>query len=699
MHKVLVSDSLSEQGLAVLRQSPGLEVDYRPGLNEADLAAAVVGADALVIRSGSRVTAKVLAHADRLKVIGRAGIGVDNVDVVAASKRGIVVMNTPTGNAVTTAEHAITLLMSLARMIPEACRTLKAGKWEKKKFEGRELAGKTLAVIGLGNIGRIVADRAHGLKMNVIGYDPIMTADRAAALGIELCSLDAIWPRADAVSVHTPLTAETRGLVNAGMLSRLKKGVLLVNAARGGIYDEAALLQGLESGQIGGVALDVFVEEPPPKDHPLVAHERVIVTPHLGASTREAQDRVALEIAEQVAAYLLTGAIKNAVNVPSVSGEIASKLAPYAELADRLGRFLAQVETQTSPQAIEVECVGEPAELGPKTVTSSAVAGFLGRWQEQPVNQVSARHVAADRGIAVRELHTVAPTSKYAALVIVRIQGADGGVHAVEGTIGSDGSARLVKWGEFEIEAHLGGPTMVVTSVDTPGVIGFIGTTLGNARINVARVNMGLAGGARRLGVEPGPAPPRRRPRRGAPLAQRRERARRPGLAEAARGADHRPRPRRRGEHPRRRDRRPHPREPRAEAGPRRRLPGPARHRPDGRPGPDGVVHPPLRPRPPHGPRRRGGHPLGHLLRRRRGAPPPLRRPPHPLAAPPRPRPLQPRRPGDLAHPRRPVRPRRLQGVRCRGPPPHRRPPPAAALRPTDLTPQPPSPSPDRPDA
>jgi D-3-phosphoglycerate dehydrogenase len=497
MHKVLVSDSLSEQGLAVLQNAPGLHVDYRPGLNEADLAIAVAGVDALVIRSGSKVTARVLAGADRLKVIGRAGIGVDNVDVDAASKRGIVVMNTPTGNAVTTAEHAITLLMSLARMIPEACRTLKAGKWEKKKFEGRELAGKTLAVIGLGNIGRIVADRAHGLKMNVIGFDPVMTADRAAALGVELCSLDAIWPRADAVSVHTPLTAETRGIVNSSMLGRLKKGVLLVNAARGGIYDEGALLEGLQNGQIGGVALDVFVEEPPPKDHPLVAHERVIVTPHLGASTREAQDRVALEIAEQVAAYLETGAIKNAVNVPSVSGEIASKLAPYAELADRLGRFLAQVETHASPQAIEVECVGEPAELGPKTITASALAGFLRRFQEQPVNQVSARHVAADRGIAVRELSTTAPTTpraKYAATVVVRVHLAGGAVHAVEGTLGTDGSARLVKWGGFEIEAHLGGPTMVVTSVDTPGVVGFIGTTLGNAGVNVARVNLGMAG-------------------------------------------------------------------------------------------------------------------------------------------------------------------------------------------------------------
>jgi len=501
MYRVLVSDSLSEQGLAVLRRGKDLEVDYRPGLNEADLAAAVKGAHALVIRSGSKVTARVLGEADQLKVIGRAGIGVDNVDVPAASKRGVVVMNTPTGNAVTTAEHAIALLMSLARMIPEACRTLKAGKWEKKKFEGRELAGKTLGVIGLGNIGRIVADRARGLRMNVIGFDPVLTADRAAALGIELVGLDAIWERADAVTVHTPLTAETRGLVHSGMLSKLKKGVLLVNAARGGIYDEAALLEGLESGRIGGVALDVFPEEPPPKDMPLLAHERVVVTPHLGASTREAQDRVALEIAEQVVAYLSTGEIRNAVNVPSVSSEIAPKLAPYAELADRLGRFLAQVDAGLAVKALEVECVGEPAELGPKTIAQSAVAGFLQRYLETAVNHVSAPHVAADRGIAVRELRTTAPQGKYASLVIVRARGADGAVHVAEGTLGSDGSARLVKWGEFDVEAPLGGPTLVVTSLDKPGVIGFIGTTLGNAAINVARVHLGQAGGGRAVSV------------------------------------------------------------------------------------------------------------------------------------------------------------------------------------------------------
>jgi (S)-sulfolactate dehydrogenase len=494
MTRVLVSDALSEQGLAILRQGKGLTVDYRPGLSESDLAAAIPGAHALVIRSGSKVTARVLECADTLRVIGRAGIGVDNVDVEAASKRGIVVMNTPTGNAVTTAEHALALLLSLARMIPQASHSMKAGKWEKKKFEGRELAGKTLGVVGLGNIGRIVAERAKGLRMNVIGFDPMISADRAAALGIELVSLEAIWERADAITVHTPLTAETKNLVNDEVVGRLKKGVLLVNAARGGIYDLDAVLKGLESGRIGGVALDVFEEEPPPANLPILAHERVVVTPHLGASTKEAQDRVALEIAQQVVEYLQTGATQNAVNVPSVSREIATKLAPYVELAEKLGKFIAQVESSIGPRAIEIECFGEPAELGMKPIAASAVAGFLQRYLDTPVNQVSAPHVATDRGIAVRELRTAAPHAKYASLVVLRVIGSDGNARVVEGTLGSDGSARLVKWRDYEIEAHLAGPTLVVTSLDKPGVIGFLGTTLGRAQVNISRVYLGIAG-------------------------------------------------------------------------------------------------------------------------------------------------------------------------------------------------------------
>lgn len=496
MLRVLVSDTLSEQGLAILRAAPGLEVDYRPGLSEPDLVAAIPGVAGLVIRSGSKVTARVIDAATQLKVIGRAGIGIDNVDLPAATRRGIVVMNTPTGNAVTTAEHALALLFSLARRIPQAAQSMRAGKWEKKQFEGVELSGKTLGIIGLGNIGRIVADRAKGLHMNVLGFDPVLSAERAAELGITLVSLDTLWEKADAITVHTPLTKQTRGLVNDEVVAKLKRGVLLINAARGGIYDEAALLRGLESGSIGGVALDVYSEEPP-KPSPLHVHERCILTPHLGASTREAQDRVALEIAEQVVDFLATGATRNAVNAPSMTGEMAHKLAPYADLAERLGSFLAQVE-HLSPASIEIECVGEPGTLNLKAIGAAAVTGYLSKMAiEDQVNRVSSPRVALDRGIAVREQKSPLPEGKHTSMVVLRVTDKDGASCVAEGTLGADESSRLVRWNAFDIDARLGGTTLVVTHFDRPGVIGFLGTTLGKAGVNVARVNVGLAGGGR----------------------------------------------------------------------------------------------------------------------------------------------------------------------------------------------------------
>jgi (S)-sulfolactate dehydrogenase len=494
--RVLVSDTLSEAGLAILRSAAGIEVVYKPGLKEAELAQAIAGFDALVIRSGSKVTAKVIESASGLKVIGRAGIGVDNVDVPAASKSGIVVMNTPTGNAVTTAEHALSLLFSLARRVPQATASMRAGKWEKTKFQGRELAGKTLAVIGLGNIGRIVADRAKGLRMNVIAFDPVVAPERAAALGVELVSLEQVWARADAITVHTPLTSETKGLVNDETIAKMKKGVLLVNCARGGIYDEPALLRGLESGKIGGVALDVFVEEPPGLI-PLIGRDDVICTPHLGASTEEAQERVALEVAEQVVQYLTNGTIVNAVNVPSVSREVAPRLSPYVSLARRLGSFLAQVQ-KVAPRSIEVECTGEPAELGTAPITASAVAGVLERFLEASVNQVSAPHLAKDRGIQLRELKTSAQPGGFGALVSVRIEGAGGAVARADGTLAADGSARLVRWGDYELDAHLSGSTLVILNDDRPGVIGSVGTVLGRAGINVGRMQVGIHQGSKR---------------------------------------------------------------------------------------------------------------------------------------------------------------------------------------------------------
>jgi D-3-phosphoglycerate dehydrogenase len=500
MFRILVSDSMSEEGLAVLKGRAGIELDYRPGLGEGELAEAVKQADALLVRSGSKVTARVIDAGDRLKVIGRAGIGVDNVDVPAASKRGIVVMNTPTGNAVTTAEHTLSLMMSLARHIPQATASMKTGKWEKKKFEGLELANKTLGVIGLGTIGRIVAERARGLSMRVIAFDPVLTQERAAALGVELCGLEPIWAQADIITVHTPLTPQTAGLINDEVVAKLKKGVLLVNCARGGIYDEAAVLRGLESGHIAGAAFDVFVEEPPPKDSPLVKHERVICTPHLGASTAEAQVRVAVQVAEQVVDFLEKGDIKNPVNVPSLTGETARKIAPHRTLAERLGKFLAQVEDAV-PTAIEVDCVGEAGEQGVQVVTSAAVAGFLQHFLELPINEIAAPHVAADRGIDVRQLKSTRGLGPFASQVVVRITGQGGTERIAAGALGSDGSPRLVRWGDFDIEASLGGTALVVSSVDKPGVIGFLGTVLGNNAINVASVHLGKSSAGQALSV------------------------------------------------------------------------------------------------------------------------------------------------------------------------------------------------------
>jgi len=489
MAKVLVSDSLSKEGLELLKQAQGIEVEYKPGLNEDDLAKALAGVEGLVIRSGSKVTAKVIEAADKLRVIGRAGIGVDNVDVKAASRRGIIVMNTPTGNAVTTAEHAIGLLFSVARKIAQASGSMKEGKWEKKAFEGRELSGKTLGVIGLGNIGRIVADRGRGLRMNVIGYDPFMTAERAAELGIELVALDDLFKRSDAITVHTPLTAETKALVNDTSIAKMKKGVLLVNAARGGIYDEAALIRGLDSGQIGGVGLDVFVEEPPGLTD-IVKHPKVVVTPHLGASTEEAQLRVAVEIAQQVVAYLTTGEISNSVNVPSVPREMAPVLGPYLGLARSLGQFLGQVES-VRPRTIEIECAGESAALPTAPIVNAALAGLLAQFFDVPVNAVNAPLVARDGGIEVREQRTTV-SKEFSTLLTVTLVAADGQRASVSGTLATDRSPRLVRWGKFEMEAHLDGSILMVRNQDRPGVIGTIGTILGAAGINVSSMQMGL---------------------------------------------------------------------------------------------------------------------------------------------------------------------------------------------------------------
>jgi len=491
MAKILVSDSLSKDGLQVLEAAKalGIEHDYRPGLKEDELASAIGQYDGLVIRSGSKVTAKVLESASQLKVIGRAGIGVDNVDVPVATRKGIIVMNTPTGNAVTTAEHAIALLFAVARKIGQADATMKQGKWEKKRLEGRELSGKTLGVIGLGNIGRNMAERAVGLRMHVVAYDPVLTRERAQELGIELVTLDELFARADAITIHTPKNPQTQNLINDETIAKMKKGVIIINAARGGICDEDALVQGLNSGQIGGVGVDVYPKEPPGLTE-LVAHPGVVATPHLGASTEEAQTRVAVEVCEQVVAYLSQGTVTNSINVPAVPREQAALLGPYVVLGRRLGEFLGAVNA-ANPVKISVEFGGDAANLLTKPIVNAVVTGVLGRLLGDEVNEVSAPMVAKDRGIEVREQKTT-QKSAYATLLRVVVTGADGKVGEASGTLGSDASPRLVSWGGFDLDSPLQGALLILKNKNKPGVIGTVGTTLAESGINVARMQVAL---------------------------------------------------------------------------------------------------------------------------------------------------------------------------------------------------------------
>src|SRR5437868_4582776 len=400
--KVLISDALSPAAVQIFKDR-GLEVDFQPNLgkDKDKLAQVIGGFDGLAIRSATKVTPKILEQAKKLKVIGRAGIGVDNVDIPAATARGIIVMNTPFGNSITTAEHAITMMLALAREIPQADASTQAGKWEKNRFLGVEITGKTLGVIGCGNIGSIVADRAQGLKMKVIAYDPFLSAQRAVDLGVEKVELEELFRRADFITLHTPLTDKTRNIIDAAALARMKKGVRIINCARGGLVDENALRAALDSGHVGGAAFDVFSEEPATAN-PLFNHPNVVCTPHLGAATSEAQENVALQVAEQMSDYLLQGAISNAVNFPSITAEEAPKLRPFVALAEKLGSFAGQL-TETGLKKVQISYEGQVAQMKTKALTSAAVAGLL-RPMLQDVNVVSAPVVARERGIDVEEV-------------------------------------------------------------------------------------------------------------------------------------------------------------------------------------------------------------------------------------------------------------------------------------------------------
>ena len=485
--KVLVSDLLAPQGLEVLRHAEGIEVLDRPGISPGDLLACVADVEGLIIRSGTKVTAEVIERAECLQVIGRAGIGVDNVDVSAATERGIAVLNTPEGNNITTAEHAISLLLSLARHIPRATASVKAGRWEKKQFTGIELFNRTLGVVGLGNIGRIVAIRAQGLGLKVVAFDPHISRDAAAKLGVELVEFDGLLSRADAITVHVPRTKDTVGLLGAKAFARARPGVLIVNAARGGIVDEAALLDALESGQVGGAALDVFEKEPPDPDSPLVAHERVICTPHLGASTEQAQVNVSVAVAEQVRDYLLDGLAHNAVNVPSVSREQMEEVRPYVLLAEKLGRFQAQLSPSGIDQ-VEVEYAGEVSEIEVAPITIAVLKGLLESVSDH-VNMVNAPVVAQERGIRVIESKASRPDD-FASCVTVRVRGAQD--RLIAGAVFHGGQPRIVRIDDFMLEAIPEGPTLFLQNRDQPGVVGTVGSLLGEEGINISRMQLAL---------------------------------------------------------------------------------------------------------------------------------------------------------------------------------------------------------------
>ncbi len=484
--KVLVSDSISPKGVEIMKKA-GLHVDVRTGMTPEELRSCIPEYHGLVIRSATKVTAEIIEAAVNLKVIGRAGSGLDNVDKEAATKKGIVVMNTPGGNTITTAEHAIALMFALARNIPQATLSMKEGKWEKKRFMGVELFNKTLGVIGLGNIGSQVAKRAQALEMNVIGYDPFLSDERAGELGVEKVDLEDLFRRADFITIHTPLTPETRNLINRDSIRMMKDGVMIINCARGGIINETDLYEALQSGKVAGAALDVFEKEPP-GDLPLLKHERVVCTPHLGASTSEAQENVAIAISEQIVDFLLYGTIRNAVNFPSIPADQLPRLRPYISLAEALGSFVSQIY-EGGITEVTVEYRGEAEEIDSKPVTIAALKGLLTPILTETVNFVNAPLIARERGIEVKE--TKSPDSgDYHTMLVIRVK-ADGKESSVFGTLYGKKDPRIIRIDKFPVEIVPEGIMLFIYNHDRPGVIGNIGTLLGRNDINIARMHFG----------------------------------------------------------------------------------------------------------------------------------------------------------------------------------------------------------------
>ena len=487
MARVLICDKMSPLVTDIFEEH-GVDAVVETGLEPAVLASRLVDFDGMVIRSATKVTEEVLSQADRLKVVGRAGIGVDNVDLAAATRRGIVVMNTPGGNAITTAEHALAMLLALARRIPAADRSTQEGKWEKSRFMGVELTGKTLGVVGCGNVGSIVANRALGLKMRVISYDPYLSPDRACDIGAEKVELDELLTRADFISLHVPLTDQTRNLLDADALAKTKPGVQIINCARGGLVDEAALAEAIDAGQVGGAALDVFAEEPA-RENPLFGKDRVIATPHLGASTSEAQEKVAVQIAEQMSDYLVTGAVTNALNMPSLTAEEAARLAPYMKLVELLGSFAGQL-TRSGIKAITLEYEGQVADLNTRPLTQAALAALLTPMLES-VNMINAPVIARERNIDLRETKHDRDCD-FQTLVRLTVL-SETQERGVAGTLFGGSRPRLVEIKGIPVEAELAPHMLYITNEDKPGLIGALGTTLGDAGVNIATFHLGRA--------------------------------------------------------------------------------------------------------------------------------------------------------------------------------------------------------------
>ena len=488
--RVLVSDALSTAAVAIFTNR-GIDVDFRPdlGKDKAALADVIARYDGLAVRSTTKVTAKLLETADRLKVIGRAGSGIDNIDLPAATAKGAVVMNTPFGNSITTAEHAIAMMFALVRHIPAATVSTAKRSWDKSKFLGVELTGKCLGVVGCGNVGSIVADRAVGLRMRVIAFDPFLSEERAVELGVEKVELDAILARADIITLHTPLTPQTRDILSAEALAKTKPGVRIVNCARGGLVDEAALVAMLDSGHVAGAAIDVLADETA-LDSPLMVHPKVVCTPHLGASTLEAQENVALQIAEQMSDYLLRGAIANAVNAPSMTAEEAPKLKPFVALADRLGAFGGQL-VDGSIENVRITYEGAVAKQKVKALTAALIAGLL-RPAMPAINVISAPGIARERGITIDEVLRAADAD-YESLVT--LQFASGGIeHTLEGTVFHDGRPRMVRIDAIKVESHFAPQMLFLRNEDRPGIIGGLASAIGECGLNIATFALGRDG-------------------------------------------------------------------------------------------------------------------------------------------------------------------------------------------------------------